>query len=170
MHIVSEFHNLIEGLVCLSVGLQNDMQPLKASCLQSGVLYGDKGELVKGQPQGWLSQITPVWQGKESRQLSCVALLNCKRRWRSSPSYISALIGHNSTDEKNKKSIALYRVHNVLHVRGILMGTVRSSSRFFPRNEPCRMSSHASQGYHCKKWISYNFSTPGPSFNYSLSI
>lgn len=80
MHTVSEFHNLIEGLVCLSVALQSDTQPLKASCLQSGVLYGDLGELVKGQPQGWLSQITPVWQGKESQQLSCVALLNCERR------------------------------------------------------------------------------------------
>lgn len=64
MYTVSEFH-ILSGAVCLSVGLQNDMQPLKASCLQSGVLYGDLGELVKGQPQGWLSQITPVWQGKE---------------------------------------------------------------------------------------------------------
>lgn len=60
------------SLVCLSVGLQNDMQPLRASCLQSGVLYGYLGELVKGQPQGWLSQITPVWQGEgEPAALLC---------------------------------------------------------------------------------------------------
>lgn len=76
MHTVSEFHILIEGFACSSVALQDDMQPFEASCLQSGVLH-DLGELVKGQPQGWLSQITP---GKESQQLSCVALLNCKRR------------------------------------------------------------------------------------------
>ena len=50
------------------------MQPLKASCLQSGVLYGDLGELVKGQPQGWLSQITPVWQGKGEASRSPVWL------------------------------------------------------------------------------------------------
>lgn len=48
--------------VCLSVGPQSDMQPLKASWLQSVGLYGELGELVKGQPQGWLSQITPVWR------------------------------------------------------------------------------------------------------------
>lgn len=64
VHTVSEFHNLIEGLVCLSVSPQNNMQPLKASCLQSGVLYVDLDELVKGQPGGWLSQITPVWRRK----------------------------------------------------------------------------------------------------------
>lgn len=58
----------------MSVGPQNDTQPLKASCLQSGGLYGDLGELVKGQPQGWLSQITPVWQGERRASLSPVWL------------------------------------------------------------------------------------------------
>lgn len=60
------------GRVCLSVGPQNDMQPLKASCLLSAVLYGDLGELVKGQPRGRLSQITPVRQRKgEPAALLC---------------------------------------------------------------------------------------------------
>lgn len=63
--------------MCLSVGLQNDMQPLKASCPLSAVLHGDLGELVKGQPPGWLSQITLVWQEKgQPAAISSPAWLN----------------------------------------------------------------------------------------------
>lgn len=63
-------------LVCWCVFLRRP----SASGLQSCALCGDQGELVKGQPPGELSQITPVWQQEGETDALLVGFFNCRRQ------------------------------------------------------------------------------------------
>lgn len=89
------------------------------------VLYVDLGELVKGQPQGRLSQITPVWRRKGEHSSSPVWLyLIAKGDEGAVPLKLWHLLGSILQMGTTKRA---FPVHNALHVSGAPTGMVRSN-------------------------------------------